>query len=312
MRVGQTAIANELAKNASDQIDTKAEKIRPIQSANVTDMIANRRVEVAIEDLASRGLYDWAEAEFKRAVALKTSTNIETRVRSLFAEYYWSAGEFQQAADILKPLVKAQPVDAEDNLPGRYNDDRELAAFYHFYLGLAAIKDGNKPLASELLIKSTELMANPDVVIAMKGIADEEPMRTYYREHFEKMAEDFRVAVASNEHALAESPDRMTRASVASNLASACNQLAWLLSKCETSPEEAINLSRRSLEFNPGEPAFLDTLGRCYFAAGKFEDAVLTQQKAVNAAPYDRLMRSQLAEFQAAFDARRAETQDKP
>ncbi len=191
---------------------------------------------------------------------------------------------------------------APDELPGRRSNQGQLHCFYNFYLGLAAIQAGDKPLARKLLLKATEYDANPDVIIALKSIANEEPYKSSFREKFAEMANDFRVAVATNEHTLAESPDRMTRSTVAYSLATDCNQLAWLLSKCDSSPDEAINLSLRSLEFSPGEPAFLDTLGRCYFAAGDLQLALQTQEKAVAAAPHDRHMRMQLREFQAAVE----------
>ncbi len=312
LRNGDRQLADTLAEQASLQIDAKAEQIRSIQPAGFNDMLANRRIEVAMEELASRGLYDWAEKEFQRAIELPTTQNMQRRARSMFAEFYWSGGEFRKAADVLKPLAEGFSLDDQDNLPGPFNSGRELAAFHLFYSGLAAIADGDLVAARERLVQSNQLYPNPDVVIAMKSIADEEPMRSVFEEHFAKMAEDYRVSVASHEKALAEAPDRMTRASVASNLASACNQLAWLLSKCETSPEEAINLSWRSLEFSPSEPAFLDTLGRCYFAAGKFSDAVAAQEQAVAAAPYDRMMRVQLAQFQEALKKRQSVPQAQP
>jgi tetratricopeptide (TPR) repeat protein len=135
----------------------------------------------------------------------------------------------------------------------------------------------------------------------MSGIAEAEPLRSRFIAEFEKMTDSFRVQVANNERILASSPDRNTRSSIAYGLARDCNQLAWLLSKCKSSPEEAVNLSLRSLEFYSDNPAYLDTLGRCYFSAGEINEAVRTQRKAVELAPYDRLMRLQLDEFESAL-----------
>ncbi|MEO8272368.1 MAG: hypothetical protein ABI557_21850, partial [Aureliella sp.] len=83
-----------------------------------------------------------------------------------------------------------------------------------------------------------------------------------------------------------------------------CNQLAWLLSKCNISTTEALSLSLRSLELMPDEPAYLDTLARCYFADGQLEDAVRTQKKAIRLAPHERQMLKQLHEFELALAAK--------
>jgi hypothetical protein len=66
--------------------------------------------------------------------------------------------------------------------------------------------------------------------------------------------------------------------------------------------EEAIYLSQRSLEFDPEVHTYLDTMARCCFAAGRFEDAVSFQTRALKGSPHSRSMKAQLAEFQQAFE----------
>ncbi|MEZ6135321.1 MAG: hypothetical protein R3C53_10465 [Pirellulaceae bacterium] len=304
LRLGNTELAEELAGKASAEIAREAEKVRRIPTANVNDSIASRRLNIALVELSSRGLYKWAETELLLAIELATSPNIDSDAREMTAEFYWAGGQYQRAAEVLEPLVveRAHP---EPELPGRGSRLEEVHSFYHFYSGLALAEQGKKDQANAQYMKSLEMFPNPDVVIAMQSIADEEPMRSYFDTQFEEMVSRFRVQVANKEHMLAESPDRMTRNTIGYTLSRDCNQLAWLLSKCRRSPEEAINLSLRSLEFNPGEPAYLDTLGRCYYSAGQYEEAVQTQQRAVDAMPYDRMMRQQLAEFQSALEQQR-------
>ena len=51
----------------------------------------------------------------------------------------------------------------------------------------------------------------------------------------------------------------------------------------------------------PGEPAFLDTLGRCYYAAGEYQNAVKYQRQAVAKEPHLQVMRRQLETFERAL-----------
>ncbi len=49
------------------------------------------------------------------------------------------------------------------------------------------------------------------------------------------------------------------------------NQFAWLVANTQGDVQAALESSRRSLELIPDDPGYLDTLGRCYFAAGDLE-----------------------------------------
>jgi tetratricopeptide (TPR) repeat protein len=84
----------------------------------------------------------------------------------------------------------------------------------------------------------------------------------------------------------------------------AYNQWAWLVSNTEGDFQKAIRYSHRSLELIPpgsGDSAgasFLDTLGRCYYAAGDYENAVKYQRQAIAKVDYMQVMQRQLALFE--------------
>jgi tetratricopeptide (TPR) repeat protein len=84
-------------------------------------------------------------------------------------------------------------------------------------------------------------------------------------------------------------------------LATDYNELAWLISNTSGDFQEAVKASQRSLELSPNNEAYLDTLGRCYYAAGDFEKAVESQRKAVEAAPHIQVMQRQLKVFEEAL-----------
>jgi tetratricopeptide (TPR) repeat protein len=310
LRAGNPEAAEAQAEQASQQIQKLAEKVTPIAATmNVNDIVANRRTLIAKDLLVERGMFDWAEREFKLAVDLETSLRIEVLARSTFGEFYWSGGEYQKAADSLRPLFDDPNAAKESGLPGRASELSYVAPYFYFYEGLAETQRKNFERASEMLVKAFEAGEpspagnNPDIVIAMKQIADNEDRQQVFEMYFDAMVQDFRASVITSEQVLAESPDRRTRDYLSVELANNCNQLAWLLSRCEVPGEEAVNLSRRSLEFYPNQPAYLDTLGRCYFTAGKIGEAIKMQERALVASPHDRQMKAQLAEFKAALAA---------
>ena len=74
----------------------------------------------------------------------------------------------------------------------------------------------------------------------------------------------------------------MNRPTIEYTLAGKCNQLAWLLSKTKQRPEEALQLSLRSLELIPNYSVYQDTLARCYFAIGDVDKAISTQKLAIS------------------------------
>jgi tetratricopeptide (TPR) repeat protein len=103
------------------------------------------------------------------------------------------------------------------------------------------------------------------------------------------------------EHDIAESPnDPITY-----------NQLAWLIANTEGDYEKAVRYSRRSLELLGAandyletaarRASFLDTLGRCYYAVGDYEQAVKNQREAVQLIPHMQVMQRQLKLFEAAL-----------
>ena len=62
--------------------------------------------------------------------------------------------------------------------------------------------------------------------------------------------------------------------------------------------------SELSLELDPGNASYLDTLGRCYFATGDLESAVEAQRKAIEMHPHLMVMRRQLKLFEDALRKR--------
>jgi tetratricopeptide (TPR) repeat protein len=83
------------------------------------------------------------------------------------------------------------------------------------------------------------------------------------------------------------------------------NQLAWLVGNTEGDFQEALKCSLKSLELRPTTAAYLDTLGRCYYAVGDYENAVKYQTYAVEVEPSSQQMQRQLKLFEEALAKKR-------
>jgi tetratricopeptide (TPR) repeat protein len=88
------------------------------------------------------------------------------------------------------------------------------------------------------------------------------------------------------------------------------NQWAWLIANTEGDFSKAVRYSRRSLELEPGTASFLDTLGRCYYSAGKYEKAVESQREAVRLIPHMQVMQRQLKVFEKTLAEKKKGTGD--
>lgn len=90
------------------------------------------------------------------------------------------------------------------------------------------------------------------------------------------------------------------------------NEWAWLVSNTEGDYDKAIRYSLKSIELFYRVPenertngaGLIDTLGRCYYAAGQFEEAVAQQRRAVELSPHLRVLRRQLEQFEKALAER--------
>lgn len=307
LQLGDEETAERLAKNASEILAPPPEALRMLADPDTARQNQRRRVA---STLANRGLFQWADTEYEKALAFTeknpgSDNDIELRLE--VSQYFWLGNDSERAAAALQPLMDLKFADEDALLRSRRQALMELiGAYYHFYEGLKFTEQGNSEKAREHLQKALDADRdrNPDIVIAMqKAIDGDEQFAEIFESNFTKMRDTFRQAVVNSENALSAPGDRVQRNALENNLASSCNQLAWLLAKCGRHTEEAVRLSERSLQLKPDYPVYLDTLGRCYFSNGQIVEAVETQRQAVSEAPFERQMLAQLAEFEKALAA---------
>jgi tetratricopeptide (TPR) repeat protein len=198
---------------------------------------------------------------------------------------------------------------------------------YHFYLGLAAIKEGDLPRARTELQAAVAfatrrpepmISINPDIVIAMaKAVGDDAEFQALTERTITRLEQYLRNELVKYESELTGASTRQVRLEAQRLVASECNQLAWLLANTGRKLDDAVELSERSLLLAGDTPTitaiYLDTLARCNFAIGNLDKAIQLQSQALVRMPHERQMQRQLAEFQAAKQKREASgTKEKP
>jgi tetratricopeptide (TPR) repeat protein len=196
--------------------------------------------------LARQGRPVEAEAEYRRSLALRpTAAAWRGIAQSRYERGDWSGVVAAQRASASRfPLDPALVA---------------LAARAHYALG--------EPEESRALM---------DALLATQPLAARDHSRLA---DFAREAGDLAWATGQYRAALALEPDRR----------SAANNLAWILATATDpalrDPEAAIGLAERALkEQAPPDPNYLDTLAASYAAAGRLDDAIRAQQRAVQVA----------------------------
>jgi tetratricopeptide (TPR) repeat protein len=247
-------------------------------------------------DLMRRHRWRWAEGEFRRVAELAPGDDmysIDARVR--LSEVLHDRSADEDAGQLLDGVVD----DMERNKTGG-NDEgnagrtvESVRARMHYFHACTLVKpDQEKERIHRLFDALDADPTDADVLIAVYRTKDlDPPLVEKNRQQIRSAAEVFRQEIQ-------QKPDDPTP----------YNQLAWLIANTEGDYKEALRCSEKSLELvraNPkltgSEASLLDTLGRCHFALGDYENAVKAQSRAVELDPESGLMSKQLEIFKKAL-----------
>ena len=144
---------------------------------------------------------------------------------------------------------------------------------------------------------------NADILIAMYRVEDApEPFRRNSRTRLAATVNTLEKSIKQ----LASMNSR--RPNVSEFLARQCNHYAWLVSNTEGDAEKAVERSKISLNLDPGNASYLDTLGRCYYAVGDLENAINVQRQAIVKHPHLKVMQRQLKLFEDTLREREERT----
>jgi len=244
-------------------------------------------VTLALEEL---GRHDWAEREWKFLVKTLpvfdvTSAQARNQLASLRLH---DRGEDRAAAELLAEYCETVEVD-----PAQMKNiltDPTIEHYYKyfgmqrdFFLAYHAEQQGDFAKQRQLLeavLKKDK--RNADVLIAMYHMQEADEA---YRAQTLKRIRGVSKQLDSD---LKRYPDEVQF----------YNHWAWLIGNTEGDYAKAVEYSLRSLELSPDSPSLLDTLGRCYYAAGDLENAVKYQRQAVEGHPHMTVMQRQLDLFE--------------
>ena len=173
----------------------------------------------------------------------------------------------------------------------------------YYFLAEHARLNGDRKQYVEHLKKAVGYdPTDADVLIGIYRASEKDPaLRKETLDLIREAAGEFRDETIEYERQAAEAPTEDIRAEYHRELASAHNQLAWLVSNTEGDYDEAVRSSQRSLELRPETAGYLDTLGRCFYAKGDYKSAVLHQSRAAELDPHSVQIRRQLEFFQQAL-----------
>jgi tetratricopeptide (TPR) repeat protein len=244
-------------------------------------------------ELQQRGWFTWAEDEYGQVIENSLANQYGIASAVMLSEMHHDQHQEQKAGDVLKTLI----VGATQQPPVRamlQRTGRKLAGLQsrmnYFY---ACHHQAKGELKEQIKLLDTAIGEDPsdaDVLIALYRLPNQDESRkasTIAR--INSAATVFRQQIAANERR--QSPS-----------STPYNQFAWLIGNTlgETDKElagEAIKYSHKSLELRPNAAGYLDTLGRCYYAAGDLEKAILYQSRSAKLDPHSGLINSQLQLF---------------
>jgi tetratricopeptide (TPR) repeat protein len=288
------ATAREAEGNAklADELAAKAVAMHP------GDHLAHLR---AAATLQQRGMTSWSEREYRIVIALPPADNL----RAMQASYWLSemlhdrGGEENElkAGKVLENAVAAMKrnIAAGKEDQNYQRDPASVTARMHYFY---AMHHQAKDMAKHIEHLDKAIAADPtdaDALIALYRLPKQDDARKAKTlKLIEEAANAFRQQIK-------DAPDNDTAAT-------ANNQFAWLISNTEGDYQEALRCSQKSLEIKANTAAYLDTLGRCYYAVRDYQNAIKHQRMALELDPHSGQMRRQLQLFEKAAE----ETGKKP
>jgi Flp pilus assembly protein TadD len=255
--------------------------------------------------LQDRGLFDWAEKEYRHVISLEViGSPYDLYARLLLSEMLHDLERELPAAETLAPAVEAMDKDpAISRILPRFNrEPGSLRSRLHYFYAKHEEQQSNREKQRDQLKQAIASDTNDaDVLIAMFRLPEaDDAWKNETRQSIQKAANHFRSEIKRVAAEYEQAASEKDRDDLKRELAHAHNQFAWLVSNTEGDFDEALECSLKSLELRPQTSGYLDTLGRCHFAKGDLENAIATQTRAVELEPHSLQIRRQLELFQKA------------
>ena len=258
--------------------------------------------------LRDRGFFAWAEREYRASIQLKMQPHfVYIKSHVWLSEMLHDQQDDKNAGDVLDSLLKEYQKDAEIKKAFAAFEQQLTATQARAHFFHACHYRAQNDLEREMMALEKGIKASPydaDVLIAMHRV------RGAPDEWYEKTRSSIRIAdknaMKAIENARVAWERSNGRESARRNLTQKLNDYAWLVGNTIGDGEQAIRFSHDSLELEPGTPGYLDTLGRCYYRMGEYEEAVRYQRQAVRRDPHSGQLLRQLELFESALNQEEA------
>ena len=267
------------------QAVTKAQALNP--------MVSQHHLVVAF-GLQERGWFEWAEQEYRIVIRIDGLDNeMAVRATFLLSEMLHDQQHEKKAGDVLGDLVVRMKADPRVKRLVELLE-REVGSvrsrMNYFYARHHEMQNDRSRQVEHLDRAVEDDPHDADVLIALYRLPEQSAARK---------ARTFaliRQSIGFFRQQIEADPDS----------AMPYNQFAWLVGNTlgeidEDLGKQAIKASHRSLEIRPDAAGYLDTLGRCYYARGDYENAVKFQSEAASLDPHSGLVGRQLELFQKAL-----------
>ena len=272
-----------------------------------------RHVQTA-RDLINRQHYDWAERELRQVIAgTPVADEAGLEARFYLSELLFDLQRELAAAEVLEETVAA--LDKDPKILQSFNrSPGAIRALMHYRFAMHYARTNDRERQRQRLEEAIhQSPTDVDVLIAMYHLSQADAAwRKDTLGRIQANAGRLRTESRQSEEAVQTSGNQRRRADDVLQLASQLNQFAWLVSNTEGDFAEALQASRRSVELFPDNSAYLDTLGRCYYAVGDLANAVQSQTRAVQLEPSSQQLRRQLQFFQEELAAREGQSSGQP
>jgi tetratricopeptide (TPR) repeat protein len=266
------------------QAETTARRARELKLPNPAITAAARLAEG--DALRDRGLFDWAEAEYRLVPMAASWLWLQTQLRR--SEMWHDQGQHLRAAQARQEVAAALQTRKLRNLDlDRTQDMRpEVEARMHYMYACHWERQGDRGKQRQALDQA--LAADPeevDTLIACYRLPDQKP------EYRQRIRDSIRRATTTMRAQIEEEPENPHFR----------NQFAWLVANTEGNYDEAVAAAEKAVALGPDSGPYYDTLGRAWFAKGNLENAVKYQALAHQLEPHSGLIAKQLDQFRRAL-----------
>ncbi|MEM9828916.1 MAG: tetratricopeptide repeat protein, partial [Planctomycetota bacterium] len=298
----------------SVQLADRAAKLPPLPLLDGTDNMSPRSREQSRKthrqiagSLSGRGLFEWAEREYR--LVIQSAPMNDPTAMGCRIEMLEMLGDLERHADaiaIIQPLLDR--ISRDDETRGRFMQfanyaEDQLRGLYLFHRAETEIAADKLEKARASLTNGFRLFPeNIDILIRMYRVDGDEKWKTI-------VDAKLRTLIAGYEAQLNLQPGAaaILGSSQRRLLAANCNQYAWLVSNTRGDFRRALEAGKLAVKLDPGY-ANLDTLARCYYALGRYDEALATQRQAIELEPHSPPLQRQLKLIETAREQTKSES----